>query len=150
MRVILMDRVEGLGEPGEVVEVANGYARNYLIPRGLAERATRESMARWEEEKKKRERIAEMAREEAEKKAAQLEDAEVQISARAGESGKLFGSVTAAQIADALKDETGVELDRRKIVLEEPLRELGEYRIRVALHEGVNVFVAVVVTGEEE
>lgn len=149
MRVILMDRVEGVGESGEVVEVANGYARNYLIPRGLAERATKDSMVRWKQEQVKRERIEDRARAEAAEMAAALEGIEVRLSARAGESGKLFGSVTTQQIAAALVEKTEVNLDRRKIVLDEPLRELGEFEIRIALHEEVDATVKVIVTGEE-
>ncbi len=149
MRVILMDRVEGVGESGEVVEVANGYARNYLIPRGLAERATKDSMVRWKQEQVKRERIADRAREEAAEMAAALEGIEVHLSARAGESGKLFGSVTTQQIAAAIVEKTEVNLDRRKIVLDEPLRELGVFEIRIALHEEVDATVKVIVTGEE-
>ncbi len=149
MKVILMQRVEGLGESGEVVEVADGYARNYLMPRGLAEKATRDSMVRWEQEQARRQRTADRARNEARDTAAALEGTEVQISARAGESGKLFGSVTSQQIAAAVADKTGIGLDRRKIVLEEPLRELGEYEIRIALHEEVDVTIKVVVMQEE-
>ncbi len=148
MKVVLMHAVDNLGEAGEVVEVADGYARNYLIPRGLAERATPENIAGWEQEKARREKQAARAREEARKLAEVLEGAEVDLVARAGESGKLFGSITAANIADALQDKLGARIDRRTIDLSEPLRELGEHEVRFALYEDIDAFVKVKITAE--
>ncbi len=148
MRIVLLQRIDDLGEPGEVVEVADGYARNYLIPKGMAEVATVENLARWEEEKARREREAQRARKEAEELASSVDGVEVEIPAKAGESGKLFGSVTTANIADALHQKAGVQLDRKHLELEEPLRELGEFEVKVSLYEGVSAMVKVHVVAQ--
>ncbi len=150
MKVILMSDVDGLGEAGEVVEVANGYARNYLIPRELAEEATPAAMQSWEEQRKKREAAAERARDEASYMAEKLDGVQLEISARAGESGRLFGSVTAKDIIDALREETGLEVDRRRLDLSEPLRELGEHDVRISLYEDIDASIKVTVVPEEE
>lgn len=150
MKVILMNDMDGLGEAGEVVEVASGYARNFLIPRGLAEQASPEAMQRWEEQKRQRRAAAERAREEARELAAGLDGVQLEISARAGESGRLFGSVTAKDITDALMNETQLEIDRRRLDLEEPLRELGEHDIRISLYENIDASIKVTVVSQEE
>ncbi len=150
MKIVLLDKIDDLGEAGEVVEVADGYARNYLIPKGLAELATTESLARWEEQKAKREREAQKAREEAQELASAIDGLEVEIAAKAGESGKLFGSVTSAQVAEAVQEKSGVDLDRKYIELEDPLRELGEFAVEVSLYEDVSATVTVHVIGEED
>lgn len=149
MRIILLEEVENLGSPGDVVEVADGYARNYLIPREMAQRATKAHIARLEEELNRRRRAAEETLVEARRTGESLEDLHLTLTARAGASGKLFGSVTSQDIADAVRDETGLEVDRRKIQLTEPIRELGEREVVVDLHPEVKVPITVEVNAEE-
>ena len=138
MRIVLREDVDNLGRKGDLLEVADGYARNYLVPRGLALRASKgivkqaESMRRSREVREVRDRAS------AEEVAAKLSGARVEIKARAGEGGKLFGSVTASDVADAVLAQTGVEIDRRKIELDEPLKELGAADLAVRLHAGVD------------
>ncbi len=149
MRVILVEDVENLGEAGDLVDVADGYARNYLLPQKLAQRATAENVARWEQRQQQRTRRQELLRQQAEERAAELQGAALVVSARAGEKGKLFGSVTAQDIADALADKLDVEVDRREIQLDEPLSALGEYSVSIRLHREVSAEVKVEVVAEE-
>jgi large subunit ribosomal protein L9 len=145
MKVVLRDDVENLGRKGDVVDVADGYARNFLVPRGLAIKATRGVIAQAEAMRRSREAREAREREAAEAQAAVLRGARLEISARAGEGGKLFGSVTAADIADALRAQKGVEVDRRKIGLDEPVKELGEVEVVVKLHTEVEASLTVAV-----
>lgn len=149
MRIILLEQVENLGGPGDIVEVADGYARNYLMPRGMAQRATKAHIARLEEELNRRRRAADEALAESERAGERLEGLHLNLTARAGASGKLFGSVTSQDIADAVLEEVGLELDRRKIQLSEPIRELGEREVIVDLHAEVKVPITVEVSAEE-
>ena len=143
MKIVLREDVDNLGRKGDMLEVADGYARNYLVPRGLALKASKgivkqaESMRRSREVREVRERGA------AEEVAAKISGARVEITARAGEGGKLFGSVTASDIADAVLAQTGLEIDRRKIDLVEPLKELGPAQLTVRLHSGVDATIHV-------
>ena len=115
MKIVLRDDVENLGRKGDVVDVADGYARNYLVPRGLAMKATKGVVAQ----------------------AGVISGVRLEIPARAGEGGKLFGSVTTTDIADALLAQKGVEVDRRKVALEEPVKEVSEVEVVVTLHPDV-------------
>lgn len=147
MKVILTKEVLGLGDPGEVVEVKNGYARNYLVPQGMAMMATKKNMVAVEAERK---RILAIQAKEAERVAAEaaaLKDIAVTIVTRAGEGGKLYGSVTNMDIAKALAD-AGREVDRRRILLEAPIKRLGEYAIKVKLHPQVVVDIKLTVAPE--
>lgn len=148
MRIVLRDDVENLGQKGDLVEVADGYARNYLVPRGLAIQATRGVVA--QSEQMRRSRAARDARERsaAEELATRLGDRVVAIAVKAGEGGKLFGSVTSADIAAALKDQAGVEVDRKHVGLDEPLKEIGQASVDVKLHREVTVAVTVDVVAE--
>jgi large subunit ribosomal protein L9 len=143
VEVILLQDVEDLGDKGHLANVARGYARNYLIPRGLAEVATPGKIVefrRREEERKARE--ARMAVQ-AEEYTATLNKTVLTLGARAGEGERLFGSITAADIADAIKEARGFTIDKRKVLLEEPIKELGTYMVDVEVAEG---FVASVKT----
>lgn len=137
MKVILTQDVKKLGVKGDLVEVAEGYGRNFLIPRGLAVEATRARMRdlthREEVEEKKRTREEEDARALAEK----LDALQIELPAKTGESGRLFGSITSQDIANAIKAAIDVEVDRRRIELPEPIRTLGTYRIPVRVYAGV-------------
>ena len=149
MEVILREHVDNLGKRGEVVKVADGYARNYLLPRKLALLAT-------EGNKKviERERLKFDARELEEKKIAEaiaerMTSVAVEISRRVGESDVLYGSVTSSDIADSLKSK-GLDIDRRRIVLQEPIKKLGEFDVPIKLHRDVVTHIKVKVAAEGE
>ncbi len=148
VKIVLREDIDTLGKKGDLLEVADGYARNYLVPRGLAMKATKgvvaqaESMRRSRDAKESRDRAA------SQQIAAQLGSQTIQVKARAGEGGKLFGSVTASDVADAVAAQTGIELDRRKVVLAEPIRELGDAEVQVRLPAEVVVAVALAVVAE--
>jgi large subunit ribosomal protein L9 len=135
-QVILASDVESLGREGDVIEVADGHARNYLIPQGLAIAATPANLRRVETLRLKREAEVEALRKEAKALAKKVGKARCHIAAPVGSDGKLFGSVTAADIADELKA-AGCEVDRKKIVLEHPIKEIGVYDVDVKLHPDV-------------
>jgi large subunit ribosomal protein L9 len=143
VKIVLREDVENLGRKGDMLEVSDGYARNYLVPRGLALKASKgivkqaESMRRNREVREVRDRAS------AEEIAARLAGLRVEIRARAGEGGKLFGSVTSTDVAEAVQAQSGVELDRRKIELAEPLKELGPADVTVRLHTDVDATVHV-------
>ncbi|MCX6136901.1 MAG: 50S ribosomal protein L9 [Ignavibacteriales bacterium] len=133
MKVILRKDFEGLGIIGDVVVVKDGYARNYLIPRNIAYRATTSSLRALEEEKKQHSRQELKLLKDAEKLAAEIEKVSLTIPMKVGEDDKLFGSVTSQMIADALA-EKGFTIDKRHIELEEPIRTLGIFEIPVKIH----------------
>jgi large subunit ribosomal protein L9 len=147
-QVILTTAVESLGAEGSTVTVADGYARNYLIPKGLAMPATAANLRRVETLRKKREQEAAAELEQANEVARKLAKQSCTITAAAGADGKLFGSVTAADISEALKAD-GIELDRRKFVLEHAIRELGVYDVEVKLHPEVNAKVKIWIVSAE-
>jgi large subunit ribosomal protein L9 len=149
VRIVLREDVETLGKKGDLVDVADGYARNYLVPRGLAMRATKGVVAQSEAMRRSREAREVRDREAAEGVAAQLSARPIELRARAGEGGKLFGSITAADIAQAVLAETGVELDRRKLVLAEPIRELGNCEVSVQLPADVVATLSLAVIAED-
>jgi large subunit ribosomal protein L9 len=148
MKIVLREDVEALGKKGDLLEVADGYARNYLVPRGLAMKATKGVVAQSESMRRSRDAREVRDREAAQAVAAQLGSQTIELKARAGEGGKLFGSITAADVADAVLAQTGIELDRRKVVLPEPIRELGDAEVTVRLPAEVTVAVAVAVVAE--
>lgn len=148
MEIILKRDVENLGEAGQVVDVKPGYARNYLIPRGFAMRATEGNRRRLDEERRHIRRAEGRERERAEGLAEKLDGLAMTFTVLAGEGGKLFGSVTSADIADHLASE-GLEVDRRTIELEEPIKELGVYQVPIRLHPEVRPEVKVWVVAEE-
>jgi large subunit ribosomal protein L9 len=137
VKVVLRSDVEHLGRKGDLLVVADGYARNFLVPRGLAMKATKGAVA--QADAMRRNRSARDARERgaADELAGRLAATSVRVGARAGEGGKLFGSVTSADIADAVRAQTGIDLDRRTIELAEPIKELGPAELTVRLHPDV-------------
>jgi large subunit ribosomal protein L9 len=137
MKIVLREDVDNLGKKGEIVDVADGYARNYLVPRGLALRASRGSQKQADAMRRNREARETRERETAMALASQFEGRTIAIKARAGAEGKLFGSVTAIDIAEAVHKQTGAEIDRRRIDLDEPLKELGGVDLQVRLHPDV-------------
>ena len=145
MRIVLRDDVDNLGKKGDLVDVADGYARNYLVPRGLALKASPGSQKQADAMRRNREARERREREAAEALAAQFEGRTITIKARAGGEGRLFGSVTAVDIAEAVESQTGAVIDRRRIDLDEPLKELGPAELKVRLHPEVTADLHVVV-----
>jgi large subunit ribosomal protein L9 len=137
MKIVLRADVDNLGNKGDIVNVADGYARNYLVPRGLALKASSGSQKQADAMRRNREARDSRDREAAQALAAQFEGRTITIKARAGAEGKLFGSVTSVDVADAVQKQTGAEIDRRKIHLDEPLKELGGVDLQVRLHTDV-------------
>lgn len=148
MRIILMEDVKKIGNRGEVVEVKDGYARNYLIPRGLAVQATKANMRNLEHLQTVAADKVQKEEEEAKALAERLAGVEVTITAKTGEGGRLFGSVTSQDIADALKSVAEVEVDKRRIEMDDPIKSLGEYLVPVKLYQGVTAEVTVKVVSE--
>lgn len=147
MDVILREDVEKLGQAGELVTVKDGYARNFLLPRGLAYLATEGNRRRLEAEQRQRGRRAAAAAADARGVAARIEAVSLSFSMKAGEGDKLFGSVTAADIADRLNAE-GFDVDKRAVELDEPIKALGAYKVPVRLHAEVKPEVRVWVVKE--
>ena len=150
MKVILAADVEPLGKKGDVVIVKDGYARNFLVPKGLALTATKGSLRQAEQMRRAREELEAKAREAAEGRVAALEASPIYISARAGEGGKLFGSVTNSDIARALDEQLGQQIDRHDVRLDEAIRALGTHTVTIHLHEQVNATVTVEVLAHED
>jgi len=146
MKVILQQDVQGSGKKGELVKVSDGYAKNFLIKKGLAIEATPKAMAQYTAQETAAARKQERELENARAAAAALEGKTVRISAKAGESGKLFGSITAREIAGELKKQTNTEVDKRKISLESDIKSHGTYSAEVKLHAGVSANIYVLVT----
>ena len=147
MKVILLKDIETLGSAGEVVDVKNGYGRNFLIPRNEALVASAANMAQFESRRKQQETLAERDRRAAEALAKKLETESITAQVKVGEEDRLFGSVTSQNVAELL-DEKGYEIDRRAIHLEDPIRELGVYNIEVRLHPEVTAAVKLWVVKE--
>jgi large subunit ribosomal protein L9 len=148
MRIILQREVENLGAPGDIVEVKDGYARNFLIPRGLAVQASRGALRHSERMRVLHESRQVREREEADALAARIAKTPVRIAAQAGEEGRLFGSVTSQDIAEALARSLERDVDRRKINLAEPIRSTGTHVVQVHLHPEVNADLTVEVVGQ--
>jgi large subunit ribosomal protein L9 len=148
MDVILTENVKGLGTIGEVVKVKPGYGRNFLVPQGLAVEASARNIKELEHHKRQLGRKAEKLSKEAADVKARIEAVECSFVHKASDEGKLFGSVTSKEIAEALA-EKGIEIDRRKILLDQPIKELGVHEIDVKLNAGVNAVIKVNVISEE-
>ena len=147
MKLILTNEVTGLGEPGDVVEVKGGYGRNYLIPRGLAMRWTRGAEKQIELIRRARSAREIRSQDDAKAAAGTLSGLTVQIRVRAGAQGRLFGSVSASDIADAVRAAGGPELDRRRIEIANPIRTVGRHQVTVRLHPEVTATLDVDVAG---
>jgi len=149
MKVILMQEVESLGDVGEVVEVANGYGRNYLLPRGMAVAATAKNKRQLEHQNQLREHRMAQVRKEAQTLADQLQGVSCRFARKSAEEGRLFGSVTSIDIAEQLQN-LGITLDRRRIQLDQPIKSLGDFAVPVRLPGDLNSAVKVTVVAEEE
>jgi large subunit ribosomal protein L9 len=149
MKVILQKPVDKLGVPGDVVDVADGYARNYLMPRGLAVRASKGGVKHVESLKRAHTTKVSQAQAEAQEVADRLTASPIKVRARVGEEGRLFGSVTAAEVAEEIERQTGVKVDRRDVRLEEPIRSVGVHQVTVHLFTDVDPAVPVEVEPAE-
>ena len=149
MRVVLLKEVPDLGQAGEVKDVADGHARNFLIPRGFAQKATKGAERLWEEQKASMARRTASERQEAAETAAKLSGATVVVTARVGEQDRLYGSVTGQQIAEAIKAQTDIEIDRHTLELEQPIRDLGTFTVSIKLGHAVEAAISVDVQKEE-
>jgi len=149
MKVILREDVDSLGKMGDIIKVAEGYARNYLIPKGLAIEASMKNVKVLEHEKRGIAQRAEKERKKAEALLEKFAELTCTVFRRVGNQDKLFGAVTTKDIEKALRDQ-GVEVDRKTIVLEEPLRSLGEFPVKIRLYPGIVAQIKVMVSKEEE
>ncbi len=148
MEVILLKDVKGQGKKGEVIRVSDGYARNFLLPKGYAVMATEQGKKRISQQNammlRKRQTEEAKAREQAER----IASLKVELKVKAGENGKLFGSVTAKDIAEGLKDQYGITVDKKKIVLPEPIKNTGEFKVEVKVYPEISTMLEVII-GQE-
>ena len=146
MKVILLEDIKGVGKKDEVINSSDGYARNYLFPKKLAVEASRENMAKLQAKQESRQFRKDQEKEEAMKIASKLKEIIVTIKVKAGENGKIFGGVTAKEIAENLNKEHKIVVDKKKIMLKETIKTLGVYSVEIKLYEGVigNVKVKIV------
>lgn len=149
MKVILTEDVKGKGYAGDIVKVSDGYARNFLIPKGLAKEATSQNLNVAKQQQKAIEKRRMLERLSAEDAAKRLNGIKVIVREKCGENGRLFGSVTAKEIADAIMDQHGIEIDKKRLVIDEPLKELGETSITVKVYAGITANIIVSVEAEE-
>ncbi len=146
MKIILIKDVKKLGKQGEVIEVKDGYARNFLFPRGLAVEATEGNLRQLDNKLLTIQKQNEEELDEAKDLAARIEGIQVELKLRAGEGGKTFGSISTKEIADILKSEFDLEVDRRKVQLEEPIKSLGSHLVNIKIHQEVTAELKVNVT----
>ena len=149
MKVIFNEDVRGQGKRGEMKEVSDGYARNYLLPRKLASEATPDMLNAFKLKEKAKK--AQMAREkaQAEENAKRLEGVVVKISARAGQGGRLFGAITSQEISDALREQHGIEIEKNRIVQPEPIKQFGSYEVKARLGSEVSGTINVLVVEQK-
>lgn len=150
MKVILTEDVQGLGSIGDVADVAQGYANNFLIPRKLAILATPGNLKHWEEKREWIVRREAANRAEAEELAARIEGAKLKIVAKAGEEGRLYGSVTVKDIAAKILEDLKIEVDRKKILLPEPIKTAGEHEATLRVFKDIDAKISIEVVGELE
>lgn len=148
MKLILLKDVKGTGKKGQIIEASDGHARNFLIPKGLAKEATGSNVKEQEhikfaEEKRKADEL-----QQAKDLAAKLSSVEVHLKSKMGENGKLFGSITAKDVAEAMEAQKGIKIDKRKIVLEQPIRDKGEKELEIKIYPTVTAKIKVVIEAE--
>ena len=146
MKVILTQDVKGQGKKDDVIEVSDGYARNMLIPKGMAKEATEGNVRNLEKQKAIAEEKREEQKAEAQVLARKLEGITLNIASKGGDSGKLFGSITSKDIADALEEQEGIKVDKKKIDMDGPIRQAGESQVTVKLFQDVSATLKVSVT----
>ena len=149
MKVILKADVRGKGKKGQMIEVAEGYARNFLLPKGLAVLATADAMNTMRLQEKAKAKADAEAKAAAAEIAEKLKGLQVKVASKGGEGGKLFGAVTGREIAAALKEQHGVDIDSKKLVLDEPIKSFGSYQVKAKLGFEISGTVYVIVTEEK-
>ncbi|MDE8701612.1 50S ribosomal protein L9 [Adlercreutzia equolifaciens] len=149
MQVILLKELPGKGGEGDVIDVARGFANNYLLTQGFAVKATKGNLKQLEERKKNIAKREETRIADANALAEKLNAATVHVEAQVGEEGVLFGSVTAPMVADAIENELGIEIDRRRVELGKPIKMVGTYKVPVSLYRDIKGTVTVIVGGDE-
>ena len=149
MKVILKADVRGKGKKGQMIEVAEGYARNFLLPKGLAVLATADAMNTMRLQEKAKAKADAEAKAAATEIAEKLKGRQVRVGSKGGEGGKLFGAVTGREIAAALKEQHGLEIDSKKLVLDEPIKSFGSYQVKAKLGFEISGTVYVIVTEEK-
>lgn len=150
MKVILKADVRGKGKKGQMIEVAEGYARNFLLPKGLAVLATADAMNTMRLQEKAKAKADAEAKAAATEIAEKLKGLQVKVASKGGEGGKLFGAVTGREIAAALKEQHGVDIDSKKLVLDEPIKSFGSYQVKAKLGFEISGTVYVIVTEENK
>lgn len=148
MKVILLNEVKALGKKGEVKEVSAGYARNYLFPKQLALEATPGNLKKLKEEQARRRQKAAQDEETARKLATKLDGLSLTFQTKAGEGGKLFGSITGKDIVEQIKQKTKLEIDKKQLNLPEPIKAMGEHEVTIHLYRGVTATLKIQVTAE--
>ena len=145
MKVILLSDVKGQGKKGEIVNVSDGYARNFLFPRNLAQEANAQNLNSAQVRQDAAAHKKAVEKKNAEELAAQLADRGVTIQAKCGSTGRLFGAITNAEIAEPLSAQTGLDIDKKKVVLQNPIKELGTYTVTLKLYAGVQTNIRLTV-----
>lgn len=148
MKIILKQDVKTIGKKDEIHEVSDGYARNFLFPKGLAIEASAANLNAQKNRQAALDHKKQVERQEAQALAERIQALGVTIQARTGENGKLFGSISTKEVAEAIAQQHGLSVERKKIVLKEPIRELGEYQVQVKLYAGIASTIRVTVVGE--
>ncbi len=148
MKVILLDNIKGVGKKDEVITASDGYARNFLFPKNLAVEANTENMSKLNAKKNSQQFKKNAEKENAEKIKQKLNEIVLVVKVKSGESGKIFGGVTAKEISENLKNQFGIEIDKKKIEVKETIKNLGVFNINVKLFEGVNAGLKVNVVSE--
>ncbi len=149
MKVIMLEDVNKIGKKGEIKEVKDGYAHNFLFPKNLAVPATKQNLAHVEKEKEAKKEEERKRKEEAQEIGKQLEDKNFTFQVKAGEQGRLFGSLTTKEIASEIEKQYNLKLDRRKLSIDEPIRSLGTYNVTAKLHPEVSFDFKIIVKQEE-
>lgn len=137
MKVILLDNIKGVGKKDEIINASDGYARNFLLPKKLAVEANSTNMSKLKAKQDSNQYRKNVEKEEAQKIAEKLKGILLKISVKAGENGKIFGSITSKEIAENLKAQYQIEIDKKKIELKEPIKTLGSFTVQIRLYEGV-------------
>ena len=137
MKVILLDNIKGVGKKDEIINASDGYARNFLFPKKLAVEANNENLSKLKSKKQSEQYKKDVDKANAEKMAKQLDDITLSIKVKAGENGKIFGGVTSKEISEELNKQYKLEIDKKKIVLNENIKNIGSFDITVKLYEGV-------------
>ena len=148
MKVILKENIKSIGKKDEIINVSDGYARNYLFAKNLAVEATNSNLAKLKSKKESEQYKKDVEKEEAEKQADKMSKIRLKFKVKAGENGKVFGSVTNKEIADALAKQTGMDIDKKKISFDAPIKMVGRRIVKIKLHPQVTVELAVEIAGE--